>query len=120
MSIRFYTDTHIPKQVAIQLREKGVDVIRCEDVGLAEADDEEHLEYAAEHGLALITKDFGFRSRHFRWMEESKKHSGIFYCNDRNNSAIGKIVKECLLYVELIDEEAGTLVDIENQFFEIF
>ena len=34
MSIKFYTDTHIARQVAIQLRAKGIDVVRCEDVGM--------------------------------------------------------------------------------------
>jgi hypothetical protein len=65
MKLRFYTDTHIPRQVAIQLRMKGIEVVRCEEIGMAEADDESHLTYAAENGLALITKDAGFRSRHF-------------------------------------------------------
>lgn len=40
MGIRFYTDTHIAKQVAVQLQAKGIDAIRCEDVGMAEADAE--------------------------------------------------------------------------------
>jgi predicted nuclease of predicted toxin-antitoxin system len=40
--MKLYADTHIPKQVAIQLRQKGVDIVRCEDIGLAEADDNEH------------------------------------------------------------------------------
>jgi hypothetical protein len=47
--LKFYADTHIDKDVAIQLRKKGVDVVRCEDVGMAEADDEAHLDYAAQN-----------------------------------------------------------------------
>jgi len=117
--IRFYTDTHIAKQVAIQLREKGIDVVRCEDVGLETADDETHLKYAADNGLALITKDIGFLNRHFRWISESKSHSGIFYCKDRQEAAIGKIVKTCEFYVELLNQEAGDLEDIQNRFFDI-
>jgi predicted nuclease of predicted toxin-antitoxin system len=38
-TLKFYMDTHIPKAVAIQLRNKGIDVVRCEDVGLTESDD---------------------------------------------------------------------------------
>jgi hypothetical protein len=34
--IKFYTDTHIAKAVAVQLRQKGVDIVRCEEVGMAE------------------------------------------------------------------------------------
>ena len=48
--IAFYTDTHIAKAVALQLRGHGIDVIRCEQVGLADASDVRHLEYATQHG----------------------------------------------------------------------
>jgi predicted nuclease of predicted toxin-antitoxin system len=70
--LKYYTDTHIDKQVAVQLRQKGVDVVRCEEVGMAEADDESHLAYAAQNGLALVTKDAGFRVRHFNWLAQAK------------------------------------------------
>ncbi len=65
MSLRFYTDTHIAKQIAIQLRQHGIDVIRCEEVNMAEAEDEQHLLYATQEGLILITFDKGFRDRAF-------------------------------------------------------
>jgi predicted nuclease of predicted toxin-antitoxin system len=48
--MKLYADTHIPKQVAIQLRQKGVDIVRCEEIGLAEADDNEHWAYAQKLG----------------------------------------------------------------------
>lgn len=115
--LRFYTDTHIDKQVAVQLRQKGVDVVRCEEVGLAEVDDETHLEYAAQHQLSLITKDEGFRLRHFNWLAEGKAHAGIFFCGDRHVATIGKIVRACLAYTQLIEEEVGTLEDIHNEVF---
>ena len=117
--LKFYTDTHIDKQVAIQLRQKGVDVVRCEEVDLAEADDETHLAYAARNNLALITKDAGFRSRHFDWLSEGKGHHGIFFCGDRHIAAIGTIVNACYAYAQLIENNAGTLDDIKNEFFDI-
>ena len=118
-SLKFYTDTHIDKQVAIQLRQRGIEVIRCEEVGMAEADDEAHLVYATENQLALITKDAGFRARHFRWLNENKEHGGIFFCADRHIAAIGKIVNGCNAFYKLIEEGAGTLDDIKNEFFDI-
>lgn len=119
MSLKFYTDTHIPKQVAIQLRQRNVEVVRCEEVGLAEADDETHLRFASENDLALITKDEGFRARHFRWLKEDRSHAGIFFCNDRNLAAIGKIVNDCFAYHQLIEQGVGSLDDIKNSFFDI-
>jgi predicted nuclease of predicted toxin-antitoxin system len=119
MSLKFYTDTHIPKQVAIQLRAKDIVIVRCEDVGMAEADDEAHLEYAAQNSLALITKDEGFRARHFHWLSEGKNHKGIFFCGDRQTAVIGKIVNACETYHKLIVSGAGQLDEIENEFFDI-
>ena len=117
--LKFYTDTHIDKQIAIQLRQKGINVVRCEEVGMAEADDEAHLEYAAHNGLSLITKDAGFRTRHFYWLSQSKNHYGIFFCADRHTAAISKIVNVCSVYAQLIEEGAGSLDDIRNEFFDI-
>jgi hypothetical protein len=37
--LKLFLDTHIDKQVALQLRAKGVDVVRCEEVGMAESSD---------------------------------------------------------------------------------
>jgi len=115
MSISFYTDTHIAKQVAIQLRRRGIEVIRCEEIGMAEAADPDHLRYAAQHGLSLITKDEDFLILHHQWLKSGQNHAGIFYCPIRFNPAIGKIVTACADYHALIDSGAGTLEDIRNR-----
>jgi predicted nuclease of predicted toxin-antitoxin system len=117
--LKFYTDTHIDKQVAIQLRQRGVDVVRCEEVGMATADDETHLLYATEHQLTLITKDADFRAKHFEWMSQDRSHHGIFFCAERHTAAIGKIVNACYEFAQLIESGAGTLEDIKNEFYDI-
>ncbi len=117
--LKFYTDTHIDRQVAVQLRSRGIEVVRCEDAGLREADDETHLEYASQNRLALITKDVGFRNRHFDWLVQGKSHSGIFFCADRYRAAVGTIVNACYLYAQLIENGVGDLSDIQNEFFDI-
>lgn len=76
--LKFFTDTHISKQVAVQLSHRGVSVVRCEEVGLAEADDEELLTYASREGRAIITVDKGFKHRAFRWLAEGRDHGGVF------------------------------------------
>src|SRR6266540_1346766 len=52
--IKFYTDSHIAKAIAVQLRNRSVDIVRCQDVGMDDADDIEHLEYAASQGRTII------------------------------------------------------------------
>jgi predicted nuclease of predicted toxin-antitoxin system len=114
--LRFYTDSHIAQAVAIQLRARGIDVVRCQDVGLDDASDPEHLAYAINEARALITKDDDFLVLHRSYLDNQQTHFGIFYCPDRNSSAIGRIVKTCAEYFDLIDGGAGTLEDdIQNR-----
>jgi predicted nuclease of predicted toxin-antitoxin system len=111
MSLRFYTDSHIPEAVATQLRLHGVDVVRCQDIKLDDATDLEHLEYATEQGMAIITKDSDFPSLHKIWMQQNRRHCGIFFCPYRNEPATSLIVTACLFYHQAIEDEAGTLED---------
>jgi len=39
-------------------------VVRCEEVGMAQASDEQHLAYAVENGLTLITSRLSPASLH--------------------------------------------------------
>jgi hypothetical protein len=118
--LRFYLDTHIDKQVAIQLRKHDVDVVRCQDIGLADAEDESHLTYASENHLMLVTKDADFRDLHFQWLAEGKHHAGILFFKQRQAPTIGEIVKECLAYALLIREGVGKLEDdIDNRYIEV-
>lgn len=116
--IRFYTDTHIAKAIAIQLRDKDVDIIRCEEVGLAEASDVEHLTYATKQQRVIITHDDDFLQLDKQWRTEKKSHAGIIYClpHLQGKSSIGKIVNLCLDLHELIAGGAGTIEeDIVNK-----
>lgn len=121
MNLRFYADTHIAKQITIQLQQKGVDIVRCEDVGLAEADDEVHLEYATREDRVLITFDQGFRARAFNWLADGKSHAGIFLLNQRlqGSAGIGQIVTECQFYAEALEGGAITIDEIRNNVIAI-
>ncbi|GIK65140.1 MAG: hypothetical protein BroJett018_29340 [Chloroflexota bacterium] len=116
--LKFYFDTHIAKAVAVQLRLKGVDVVRCEEIGMAEASDDEHLTYATAQGRALVSMDEDFMSRHKRVLTEGLEHGGIFRIHSslQQRGGIGAIVKALFEYHELIAANAGTLEDdIVNQ-----
>jgi hypothetical protein len=116
--LRFYTDTHIARAVAEQLRAHGVDIVRCEEVGLAEASDLEHLDYATQQGRVMITQDKDFLRLHSEWQQQNKSHAGIMFClpHLRGLKYAGVIIRLCLDYHELIAGGAGTLEeDIINQ-----
>jgi hypothetical protein len=114
--LRFYTDTHISKQVALQLKRHGVDVVRCVEVGMAEADDEAHLSYAARMDRILITADQDFLRLHAQWSIVGQAHSGIFFCQNhlQGTSGVGVIVKACLFYWEAIEIGAAGKDEIRN------
>jgi hypothetical protein len=115
--IKFYTDTHIAKAVAVQLRNRGVDIVRCEEVGLAEASDLEHLEYALKHDRVVITNDDDFLATIKGWQSQGRNHVGMMYClpHVQGTGAIGKIVNLCFELHELIEGGAGTVEeDIVN------
>jgi hypothetical protein len=119
-SMKFYTDTHIPKAIATQLRAKGIDIVRCEEVGLAEADDIEHLEYATSESRTLVSHDLDFLQLHASWSHSGLRHCGIVLFHRQFQGNIGKIVIELSEWHQLIAEGAGSVeVDVYNKLIEI-
>jgi predicted nuclease of predicted toxin-antitoxin system len=117
-SLKLYTDKHIPKAVTTQLRLRGVDIIRCEDVGLGDVDDLTHLEFATREGRVVITRDADFTRLHAAWQSDGRKHAGIMFCSSeiQGESAVGKIVNVVVMYHELIEGGAGTVEnDVANR-----
>lgn len=118
--MKFYTDTHIPKAVAVQLKARNIDILRCEDVNMGEADDEEHLEYATAQGRTLISRDRDFWEHHAEWLSQGLHHCGIVLFSNRLQGDIGKLVKELFDLYQMIEGGAGTLEnDVYNQVYEI-
>lgn len=117
-ALKFYTDTHIAKAVAVQLRNQGVDIVRCEEVGLAKASDSDHLEYACNTGRAMISRDADFLTLHAEYLEQGKSHYGIFFVLDhlQGKGAVGVIVRYLLEYYQLVAGGAASVEDdIANQ-----
>jgi hypothetical protein len=113
--LKFYTDAHIDTQVAMQLRLRGIDVIRCQDVGLTEADDETHLQYAAANGLALVTHDQDFLRLNMQWKQQGQSHNGIFFLQQYLQGNVGQVVIHLMEYARLVEIGAGNLeTDIEE------
>ena len=119
-ALRYYFDVHIPFAAAEQLRLRGIHVVRCQDVELADADDEEHLEYATSHRCTLITNDSDFRVYHASWLAQGLSHAGIIIFSRRFQGDIGKIVRELFEYYEIVRLGAASLEqDVFNRLIEI-
>jgi hypothetical protein len=118
VTIRFYADTHIAKAVAEQLRTKGVDIMRCEDVGLQDADDETHLIYASQEDRVLVTQDADFVMLHISWLETGRSHGGIMRVPPelKREAQISFVVKDLYFYYEAARDGAlDPEIDIRNQ-----
>jgi predicted nuclease of predicted toxin-antitoxin system len=115
--LKFYFDTHIARASAAQLRAKGVDVIRCEDINMAEASDEEHLVYASNEQRILVSQDEDFTILHARWQAEGRIHAGIMKVppDYSDEAQISYVVQQLLFYNDA--EQAGAVdyrIEIAN------
>jgi predicted nuclease of predicted toxin-antitoxin system len=61
--IGFYFDEHMNRAVAVALTQRGFQVVMAVDIGMEGKDDAEHLTYATEHGLVMVTFDHPFAGR---------------------------------------------------------
>jgi predicted nuclease of predicted toxin-antitoxin system len=62
--LKFYVDTNVSKAVSDQLRDKGIDIVRCEEFGKATDDDPDHLEFAVAQGRVMVSHDEDFLGWH--------------------------------------------------------
>jgi predicted nuclease of predicted toxin-antitoxin system len=110
VALRFYFDTHIARATADQLRVRGVEVIRCEEVAMAEASDEEHLAYATREGCIVVSQDEDFVALDARWHHSGRKHGGIMKVPEhlQGSAQISTVVRELLFYTEA--EQNGAVI----------
>jgi predicted nuclease of predicted toxin-antitoxin system len=109
MKAKFYTDTHIAKAVAAQARKAGIDIIRCEEVGRAQAKDIEHLEFATAERRMVISADEDFPILHAEWQAAGKRHAGIIYVQPTRKDQIGMIVEYLKFIHDAVETAAATL-----------
>ena len=66
MSVRFLSDEDFDNDIlrGVLHRNAEVDLVRVQDVGLSGADDQDILEWAAEHGCVLLTHDVSTMKTH--------------------------------------------------------
>lgn len=117
-SLKFYTDVHISKAVVVELRKRGVDIVHCEDVGMADVDDLTHLQYAADEVRVMVTHDADFLGLHDTWQAEGKSHGGIIHVHSQlqGEGSIGYIVKGLFEYYQLVESGAASVEeDFQNQ-----
>lgn len=90
MTVAFYLDEHMPRTVAKQLVESGIAVTLAVDVDMAGKDDDtEHMAYAKEHNLVMVTFDRPFAGRTMK----RDDHQGLICLSEAIRSDIGQIIR---------------------------
>jgi len=96
-------DEHVPRAVTEGLRRRGVDVLRAQEAGMLEADDERHLAFALSQGRVIFIQDADFLRLH----AAGHLHAGIVSAPQQ--TPIGAIVRGLMLIYDVLssDDMAG-------------
>src|SRR5574341_1402064 len=93
-SISYYADADLDGPIVKGAIRGGLTVVRCQDVGMANASDRAHLEYASRNKLVLLSHDAStMTSEHERWLTEGKSHSGIIIIHRKYSKRVADIVE---------------------------
>ncbi len=104
-------DVHIPSAVTEGLRRRGIDVLRSQDDGTSEFDDEALLKRANELGRVLFSQDDDLLRIANEWHEEGATFNGLVYAHQRG-ATIGQCVEDLFLIAECCSP-----AELRNQVF---
>jgi len=90
VSVSFYFDEMMSREPSVQLGNRGITVVMANDVGMTKKDDlTEHLVYATQSGLVLVTMDRPFAGK----ASQLTEHSGLICITGFRQDDIGGIVR---------------------------
>jgi len=107
-AISFYFDEMVSRIPAEELSKRGISVVMAVDVGMVNKDDlSEHLHYATEHGLVVVTFDRKFAGL----AAKTTEHPGLV-CLSGSQDNFGYMVRTLIAVAEQYTPEtiAGTVV----------
>ena len=115
--LRLYLDRHIKKQLAVDLRQRGIDVLTTEEASMDTASDEDQLAFAAQQDRAVLTFNIrDFAPLHERWTAEAKSHAGIIVSQQLGSRQYGVLLSRTLRLLDRItaEEMRGNFVHLEQ------
>jgi len=100
--IGFYFDEHMRRSVAKGLLDRGYNVVMAVDVEMEGKDDDtEHLPFATENNLVIVTFDQAFAGRTMSRFD----HVGLIHLSEDIRENIGRMIEVLADFVELYDPE---------------
>jgi predicted nuclease of predicted toxin-antitoxin system len=95
--IRFYFDEHVSRDAAEGLMRRGIEVVMAVDVDMTDKDDDsEHLPYATQNQLVMVTMDRPFAGRTLLRTD----HSGLICLDNTMQVNVGRIVNALTKFAE--------------------
>ena len=97
MTVGFYFDEHMPRSVADQLKQRDINVVMAVDVEMVDKDDDtEHLPYATQHKLVMVTFDRPFAGR----TSSRTDHACLICITEKMRADIGGIIRLLVQFTE--------------------
>lgn len=109
MGLAYYMDQHVPSAITEGLRRSGIDVLRTQDDGHEQADDEVILDRAAALGRVVFTRDSDFLIIAHRRQADGTPFAGVVYAHQTAVS-----IGDCISDLDLI-ADAYEPADMENR-----
>jgi predicted nuclease of predicted toxin-antitoxin system len=95
--IGFYFDEHISRDAAEGLMRRGIEVVMAVDVDMTDKDDDtEHLPYATQNQLVMVTMDRPFAGR----TVSRTDHNGLICLDNSMQLSVGRIVNALTKFTE--------------------
>ena len=115
--IRIYTDEHVTALLAPALRRRGYIAQSCVEADTLGWDDEEHLVYAAERGMVLMTSDASdFIPILKHWYASKREHAGIILAPEFSRRQMGVLLRWTLRLLDRLtaDEHHNNVVYLQQ------
>ena len=115
--LRLLADENVPKRLVRLLVERGVDVVRVQDLGLRGIGDWELVEVANRLGRAVLTRDADFASPRVL----SRARGGVVYISFQPSKGelplLADRIADLLRRLKL---RPGLLVVVEREYVEVY
>jgi predicted nuclease of predicted toxin-antitoxin system len=99
--VRLFTDEMINAALAPALRERGYDAESCHEAGRGNQrlPDEDHLEYATQHGRAILTYNTSdFAQLDAAWKAAGRRHAGIIVSAEARD--LGTLLRRVMQHLD--------------------
>jgi predicted nuclease of predicted toxin-antitoxin system len=115
--VRLYLDRHIMGRLAVDLRGRGYDTVRTEEVGKDTASDEEQLVFATAENRAVLTFNIrDFAPLHEAWQAARRAHAGVIVSQQFGRRDYGLLLQRMLRLLNHFtrEEMIGNFVHLEQ------